>query len=45
MGLIVNKQNQTWVLEAIQPVKYTALQQWINRGKNQHYVVKDIKRI
>jgi hypothetical protein len=43
MGLIVNKQNQTWVLEAIQPVKYTALQQWINRGENQHYVVKRYK--
>ncbi len=24
MGMIVNKNNQTWVLEAIQPVQYTA---------------------
>ena len=25
MGMIVNKNGQTWVLEAIQPVQYTAL--------------------
>ena len=40
MGLIVNKDGRTWVLEAIQPVTYTPLQQWINRGEKQHYVLK-----
>lgn len=40
MGMIVNKQGQVWVLEAIQPVKYTPLKQWIDRGVNQAYVVK-----
>lgn len=40
MGMIVNKNGQSWVLEAIQPVKYTRLQQWINRGVNRTYVVK-----
>ena len=40
MGMIVNKQGQLWVLEAIQPVKYTPLKQWIDRGVNQAYVVK-----
>lgn len=40
MGMIVNKKNQIWVLEAIQPVKYTPLQQWINRGTNAQYVLK-----
>ncbi|WP_336033019.1 YiiX family permuted papain-like enzyme [Acinetobacter bereziniae] len=40
MGMIVLKNGQTWVLEAIQPVKYTPLQQWINRGVNQSYSVK-----
>ncbi|WP_265733451.1 YiiX/YebB-like N1pC/P60 family cysteine hydrolase [Acinetobacter sp. ANC 3832] len=27
MGMIVKKQGKLWVLEAIQPVKYTALKQ------------------
>jgi uncharacterized protein YycO len=40
MGMIVVKDGQTWVLEAIQPVKYTSLQQWIKRGVNQRYRVK-----
>ncbi len=40
MGMIVMKQGQALVLEAIQPVKYTPLQQWINRGVNKAYVVK-----
>lgn len=44
MGMIVNKNNQTWVLEAIQPVQYTALNQWIARGENAHYVVKRLKK-
>ena len=40
MGMIVNKNGQSWVLEAIQPVKYTPLQQWIDRGVNKAYIVK-----
>ena len=44
MGMIVNKNNQTWVLEAIQPVQYTALNQWIARGENAPYVVKRLKQ-
>lgn len=40
MGMIVNRNGQFWVLEAIQPVKYTPLQQWVDRGVNKHYVVK-----
>ena len=43
MGLIVNKGGKAWVLEAVQPVKYTALQQWIDRGVKRHYVVKRFK--
>ena len=43
MGLIVNKDGKAWVLEAVQPVKYTALQQWIDRGVERHYVVKRFK--
>ena len=40
MGMIVNRNGRSWVLEAIQPVKYTPLQQWVDRGVNKHYVVK-----
>ena len=40
MGMIVNKNGQTWVLEAIQPVQYTLLNKWIARGVKGHYVVK-----
>lgn len=40
MGMIVYRYGQPWVLEAIQPVKYTPLDAWIKRGVNQHYVVK-----
>ena len=43
MGLIVNKDGKAWVLEAVQPVKYTALQQWIDCGVERHYVVKRFK--
>ncbi|MEJ5034028.1 YiiX family permuted papain-like enzyme [Acinetobacter sp. MYb191] len=43
MGLIVHKNGKAWVLEAVQPVKYTALQQWIDRGVERHYVVKRLK--
>ena len=40
MGMIVHKNHKIWVLEAIQPVKYTPLQQWINRGTGARYVLK-----
>lgn len=43
MGLIVYKNGKAWVLEAVQPVKYTVLQQWIDRGVERHYVVKRFK--
>ena len=40
MGMIVNMKGQYFVLEAIQPVQYTPLQQWIKRGVQHGYVVK-----
>jgi len=43
MGLIYQKDNKRYVFEAIQPVKLTPLQDWIKRGKGQHYVVKRLK--
>lgn len=43
VGMIVLRDGKPYVFEAVQPVKYTKLQDWINRGKNKHYVVKRLK--
>ncbi len=43
VGMIYKKDNQTYVLEAIQPVSLTPLQKWINRGENGHFVVKRLR--
>lgn len=43
MGLIYENEGQLYVYEAIQPVKLTKLNDWINRGENSHYVVKRLK--
>ena len=40
MGIIYENDGEYFVYEAVQPVKLTPLQKWINRGKNGHYVVK-----
>ena len=40
VGIIYNNSNKLYVFEAVQPVKITPLESWINRGKNKHYVVK-----
>ncbi|MCB9334943.1 MAG: YiiX family permuted papain-like enzyme [Flavobacteriales bacterium] len=42
-GLIFKKESgkDKWcVIEAVQPVKWTPLSEWINRGEGGHYVVK-----
>jgi len=44
-GLIFRKENDSknwYVLEAIQPVKWTPLDKWIARGENGHYVIKRV---
>lgn len=43
VGIIVNEQNKLYVLEAVQPVKLTLLNEWINRGKANHFVVKRLE--
>ncbi|MBN2425083.1 MAG: YiiX family permuted papain-like enzyme [Calditrichaceae bacterium] len=43
MGIIYKKDDKLFVYEAIQPVKLTPLDKWINRGKDKHYVVKRLK--
>jgi uncharacterized protein YycO len=43
MGIVLIRDGRPVVLEAVQPVKYTALTTWLNRGKGRHYVVKRLK--
>ena len=43
MGIIYKQENNYFVYEAVQPVKLTQLNDWINQGENKHYVVKRIK--
>ena len=42
-GIIFWKDNKCCVLEAVQPVTYTLLDDWIERGLNKHYAVKRLK--
>lgn len=39
-GLIVKRNGDWYVLEAVQPVKFTVLDKWIERGKGGDYVIK-----
>ncbi len=43
MGIIYQEGAEFFVYEAVQPVKFTPLATWINRGKNKSYVVKRLK--
>ena len=43
VGIIYSNNNKFFVYEAVQPVKLTPLNQWIDRGENDHYVVKRLK--
>jgi len=40
MGLILHRQGQPYVFEAVATVRFTPLAQWIARGTGGHYVVK-----
>lgn len=42
-GIIFKEKGQFLVYEAVQPVKMTSLDKWINRGKDHHYVIKRLK--
>lgn len=47
-GLVFNRYNKKddwWVLEAVQPVKWTKLKSFIARGQSGHYVIKRLKSI
>ena len=43
VGIVYKEGNDFYVFEAVQPVKITPLQKWIDRGDNNHYVVKRLK--
>lgn len=43
MGLVFFRDRKPFVFEAVQPVKYTPLDQWIARGEDGHYVVRRLK--
>ena len=43
VGIIYEQNGKQLVYEAVQPVKITPLAQWINRGKDKHYIVKRLK--
>ncbi len=43
MGIIYENDGQFFVYEAVQPVKLTPLKNWIQRGKDGHYVIKRLK--
>ncbi|MDA6069559.1 YiiX family permuted papain-like enzyme [Flavobacterium sp. AC] len=42
-GLIYNINGNWFVFEAVQPVKLTRLEDWINHGKDQKYLAKRLK--
>lgn len=44
VGMVMPGQNGDWVVwEAVQPVKVTPLQAWIDRGENHHFEVRRLK--
>jgi len=43
VGILFKKDGKLQVLEGVQPVKYTPLDQWIRHGKNNSYKVKRLK--
>ena len=40
MGVVLMRNGAPFVLEAVQPVKFTPLQTWLNRGQGGRYVIK-----
>ncbi|MFP9112830.1 YiiX family permuted papain-like enzyme [Flavobacterium sp. RHBU_3] len=42
-GVIYEDDGQWYVFEAVQPVKKTPLEDWIDRGQNDRYVIKRLK--
>lgn len=43
MGIIYENNGQYFVYEAVQTVKMTPIKKWIDRGENEHYVIKRLR--
>jgi hypothetical protein len=43
MGLILYRDGKPYVFEAVSTVRFTALEQWIARGNERHFVVKRLR--
>ena len=43
MGVVFVTDGQAFVYEAVQPVKLTAFEKWVQRGENGRFVVKRLK--
>ncbi len=43
MGIVFFEAGKPLVYEAVEPVRYVPLEQWIDRGTNDHFVVKRLK--
>lgn len=42
-GIVFIEKGKKYVFEAVQPVKYTPLEEWITHGKENHFVVTRLK--
>jgi uncharacterized protein YycO len=43
VGILFKRAGEWMVYEAVQPVKFTKLSEWITHGKNNHFVVKRLE--
>ncbi|HEY3516317.1 MAG TPA: YiiX family permuted papain-like enzyme [Gammaproteobacteria bacterium] len=43
MGIVYLRDGKPFVFEAVQPVKITPLDEWIERGERQHFVAKRLR--
>lgn len=43
VGIVIEKDGQPWVFEAVGPVKYTSWKDWVEQGDKQHFVAKRTK--
>lgn len=44
VGIVIMKNDEPMVFEAVGPVKYTSWQDWVNQGDKQHFVAKRMKK-
>ncbi len=44
VGIVLFRKGKPYVLEAVQPVRFTPLNAWLDHGENGHYVVKRMKQ-